>query len=157
MADQMSRIKSKRQVLQSKPLRLCLQTMMMGLWVLAASICSVFAATCPSLVAYSAATTTEQYSFSGYSSIQTYGVAVGSVSNSLYYLHYLYPSKYVAVRKVDASDSQTWMASFALWSIAKSLSVDAAEQNVYLTRVDNPLLVLRLAASAGSIITQHQL
>ena len=66
MADQMSRIKSKRQVLQSKPLRLCLQTLMVGLCVLAASICSVFAATCPSLVAYSAATTTEQYTIDLY-------------------------------------------------------------------------------------------
>ena len=39
-----------------------------------------------------------------------------------------------AVRKVDVSGSQTWMAYFAFSPILKSLSVDAAEQSLYLCK-----------------------
>ena len=140
MADQISKFKSERQTLKLKPPHPCLQTLMVGLWVLALSIYSVQTATWPSSVPSSAATTTEQYRFLGYSSTQTYGIAVGPVSNSLYYLYYIYtsPSNNAAVRKVDASGSQTWMASFAFYPIMKSLSVDAAEQSVYLASYDNP-------------------
>ena len=113
MADQIPKIKLKRQVLQLKPPHLCLQTLMVGLWVLAASICSVKAATCPSSVPPSAATTTEQCtfdlhfgdlefefiissilcSFTGYPDTYTEGLAVGPVSNSLYYLYWIQPEK----------------------------------------------------------------
>ena len=67
------------------------------------------------------------------------------------------PLNNAAVRKVDASGSQTWMASFVFQPILKSLSVDAAEQSVYLASSINPLIVLKLAASDGSIVSQHQL
>ena len=113
MADRIPKIKFKRQVLPLKPPHLCLQTMMVGLFTLAASICSVQAATCPPSVPFSTATTTEQCtfdlhfgdlksdfilssilrSFSGYTYTYTRGVAVGPVSNSLYYLYYLQPEK----------------------------------------------------------------
>ena len=113
MADQISKIKYKRQVLQLKPHGLCLQTLMVCLWVLAASISSVQTATCPSSVPLSAATTTEQCtfdlhfgdlecnfilnsilrSFTGYTSTKIYGIAVGPASNSLYYLYALQPEK----------------------------------------------------------------
>ena len=113
MADQISKIKFKRQVLQLKPPRLCLQTLMVCLFMLALSICSVQTATCPPSVPSSAATTTEQYtfdlhfddlnfdfrlssilrSFLGYTTTQIYGIAVGPVSNSLYYLYFLQPEK----------------------------------------------------------------
>ena len=113
MADQIPKIKSKRQVLQLKPPRILLQTIMMGLFMLASSICSVQTATCPSSIPSSAATTTEQYtfdlyfgdlefkfilssifsSFSTYTSTRTYGIAAGPVSNSLYYLYLLQPEK----------------------------------------------------------------
>ena len=145
MADQISKIKFKRQVLQLKPPRLCLQTLMVCLFMLALSICSVQTATCPPSVPSSAATTTEQYSFLGYTTTQTYGIAVGPVSNSLYYLYFLYsslsPSYNSAVRKVDASGSQTWMASFTFYSIVKSLSVDAAEQSLYVASSTSTLMV----------------
>ena len=115
MADQKSRIKSKQQVLQFKSFRLCLQTLMVGLCVLALSICSVLTATCPASVPVSAATTIEQCtfdlhfgglkcnfiissilrSFTGYTTTYTYRVAVGSVSNSLYYLYWLQPKEEV--------------------------------------------------------------
>ena len=89
MADQIPKIKSNRQVLQLKPPRIFLQTMMVGLFMLASSICSVQTATCPPSVPSSAATTTEQCSFSTYTYTYTGGVAVGPVSNSLYYLYLL--------------------------------------------------------------------
>ena len=156
MADQISKIKYKRQVLQLKPHGLCLQTLMVCLWVLAASISSVQTATCPSSVPLSAATTTEQCSFTGYTSTKIYGIAVGPASNSLYYLYALSSSS-AAVRKVDASGSQTWVASFAFFPILKGLSVDAAEQGLYFASATNPLVVLKLLTSSGSIISQHQL
>ena len=157
MADQIPRIKSKRQILQLKPLRLCRKTLIVSLFMLALRICSAQTVTCPTSVPSSAATTTEQSSFTGYTT-NTYGVAVGPVSNSLYYLYYLVtPSDNAAVRRVDASGNQTWVASFAFYPISKSLSVDAAEQSVYLASKNNPLVVLKLDASGGSIVSQHQL
>ena len=84
-------------------------------------------------------------------------MAVGPVSNSLYYVYYLSSPTSSVVRKVDASGSQIWMASFAFYQILKSLSVDAAEQSVYLASKESPLAVLKLAASDGSIVSQHQL
>ena len=157
MADQMSRIKYKQPVLQSKPSGLCF-VLMMSLCVLAVNICSVQTATCSSSVPPLTTTTTEQCSFTGYTLTKTYGVAEGQVSKSLYYLYWLStPSSSAVVRKVDASGSQTWMASFAFQPIIKCLSVDATEQSVYLSRFANPLVVLKLAASDGSIISQHQL
>ena len=142
MADQIPIIKSKRLKFQLKPPLLCLKALIVGLCVLALSICSVQTATCPSSVPPSAATITEQCSFSGYTYTYTYGIAGGPVSNSLYYLYLIStPSFYnAAVRKVDASGSQTWMASFAFQPIMKSLSVDAAEQSVYLASKTTPLV-----------------
>ena len=157
MADQISKIKFKRLALQLKPPRPSLQTLMMGLWVLATSISSVQTATCPPSVPSSAATTTEQCSFTGFTTTWTQGVTVGPMSNSFYYLYLIASPANTAVRKVDASGSQTWMASFAFLPIEKSLSVDAAEQSVYLASLTNPLSVVKLAASDGSIVSQHQL
>ena len=113
MAAQIPKIKSKRQVLQLKPTCLYLQTLIVGLLVLALSICSVHTATCPPSVPSSAATTTEQCTldlyfgdlnsdfilssilrnFSEYASTQTYWITMGPVSNSLYYLYWLQPKK----------------------------------------------------------------
>ena len=81
---------------------------------------------------------------------------MGPVSNSLYYMYCLTLTDSV-VRKVDASGSLTWMASFHFYPISKSLSVDAAEQSVYLASVSDPIVVLKLTASGGSIVSQHQL
>ena len=113
MSDQIHKIKFKRQVLQLKPPHLCLQTLTVYLFMLALIICSIQTATCPSSVPSSAATTTEQYtldfhfgylnsdfrlssilrSFSGYTYTETYGVAAGPVSDSLYYLYNIQPEK----------------------------------------------------------------
>ena len=158
MVDQIPKTKSKPQVLQLKAPCLCLKTLMVGLCVLVLSICSVLTATCPASVPSSAIIVKEQCSFTGYTTIQTFKVAMGSVSNSLYYSYQLTSSSYnAAVRKVDASDSQIWVVSFAFDPIVKSLSVDAAEQYVYLARKTNPLTMLKLATSDGSIVSQHHL
>ena len=158
MADQIPKTKSKAQVLKMNHPRICLKTLTVRLCVLVASICSVLTATCPPSVPSSATITSEQCSYTGYSFIETYGVAGGRVSNSLYYLYRLFtPSFYAVVRKIDASGSPIWMASLAFYPIVKSLSVDAAEQSVYLAYVTNPVQVFRLAASDGSIVSQHQL
>ena len=159
MADQIPRIKSKRQVLQLKPPHLCLQSLMVGLFMFAISIYCVQTVTCPSSVPSSTTTITEEGSFSGFTNTNTFGMAVGPVSNSLYYLYRLgtSPSYNTAVRKEDASGSQTWMASFAFYPIMKSLSVDAAEQSVYLASNTSPIVVIKLAASDGTIATQHAL
>ena len=156
MADQISRIKSKQPELQLKPSRKSF-VLIVVLWVLVASICFVQTATCPSSVSSSAATNSEQYSFSGYTDSINYGIAGGPISNSLYYMYYLFSPYSVAVRKMDALGSQIWMASLAFLAIRKSLSVDAAEQSVYLAELTSPLVVVKLTASNGSIVSQHRL
>ena len=158
MVDQIPKTKSKTQVLQLKAPHLCIKTLMVGLCVLALSICSVLTSTCPASVPSSAIRNSEQCSFSGYGFTQTFRVAAGSVSNSLYYSYQLNtPSASAAVRKVDASGSQIWMASLSFDPLVKSLSVDAAEQSVYIGSRTNPLTVIRFATSNGSVASQHQL
>ena len=113
MAGQIPKTKSKAQVLQMKRPHICLKTLMVSYCVLVASICSVLAATCPSSVPSSTTITSEQCTFdlhfgdlkcnfifswilrnfSGYSSIEHYGVAGGPVSSSLYYLYRLQSEK----------------------------------------------------------------
>ena len=66
MENQIPKIKSKRQVLHSKPPHLSLQTLILGLLVLALSICSIQTAICPPSVPSSAAMTTEQCTFDLY-------------------------------------------------------------------------------------------
>ena len=158
MAYQMSKMKPKQSIRQSKTSKLCFRIFITTILVLTAIISSVKTATCSSSVPSSAATTTEQCSFDGYSITYTYGVVGGPVSKSLYYLYCLSSSsESVAVRKVDASGSQTWMASFPFYPILKSLSVDAAEQSVYLASWTSILMVLKLSSSDGSVVSQHQL
>ena len=66
MADQIPKIKSKRQVLQMKPRCLFLEALLIGLSVLSENIYSVQTVTCPPSVPISAATTTEQCTFDLY-------------------------------------------------------------------------------------------
>ena len=109
MADKIPIIKSKRLISQLKPPLLCFKTLIVGLCMLALSICSVLAATCPSSVPPSMEIIAEECTldlyfsdykskfifnstlcnFTGYTYTQTYGIVGGPVSNSLYYLYYL--------------------------------------------------------------------
>ena len=50
-----------------------------------------------------------------------------------------------------------WIAAFLFYPNVKSLSIDAAEQNVYLTSYTTPLTVLRLSSNDGSIVSQQSL
>ena len=113
MIYQKSRMKSKQEVLQSKPPSLCLQTLMVGLCVLALSIYSVQTTTCSASMSSSSATITETHTFdlhvsrlnfnfifnsilrkfTGSSSVEIFKVVVGPVSNSLYYLDQIQPEK----------------------------------------------------------------
>ena len=154
MIGQQSRIKSKQQNLQFRSPRMWLLTLLVGLCVLALSIYSVQTATCPASVPVSAATTKEQCTFTEFSSTESDGIVVGPVSNSLYYLYFVAPLGTV-VRKVNVSGSQTWVASFAFSPITKSLTVDATEQSVYFASFENPVVVIKLAASTGAIVSQH--
>ena len=156
MENQISRIKPKQLVRQSKASQNCFRIFIATILVLTAIISSVKTATCPSSVPSSAAITTEQCSFAGYTTY-TQKVVGGPVSNSLYYFYRLSSTSSGAVRKVDASGSLTWMTSFALNPLIKSLSVDAAEQSVYLASKESPLVMLKLSSSDGSVVSQHQL
>ena len=49
------------------------------------------------------------------------------------------------------------MSSFALKPNMKSLSVDSTEKYLYFTGFMYPLLVMRLSAADGTIVSQHQL
>ena len=88
MADQISRIECKQLIFRLKLSQLCFKTLKMFLCMLATSICLIQTSTWPSSVPSSAVTTTEQYSFSGFSTC-TFRIVVGSLSNSLYYLYWL--------------------------------------------------------------------
>ena len=159
MAKQMSRIQKVWFALKTKTSLLLFKVFIIGLWVFSSSYYLAQAAICPSSVPSSSATIKEQYNFTGYSNVQTYGLVAGPVSSSLYYMYYLSttPNK-VAVRKVDASSSQSWIASFNFWPILKCLSVDLAEQSLYLANNDSTILtVLRLSTLDGSVVSQHQL
>ena len=158
MAEQISRIKFEKQNFNFKTFLLCQKTLIVGLIVIAASISQVRTTTCPNSVSPSVATTARQCSFTGFSSSRTYRIVEGPVSSSLYYSYLLNEDNKVIVRKEDASGSQSWMSSFLFMTIMKSLAVDIAEQNVYLVaHLTNILIMLRLSASDGSIISQHSL
>ena len=106
----------------------------------------------------SAAITTEQYSYSGYTTASQYGIVAGLVSNNLYYMQLLNtPTLSAVVRKIDIYNSLTWMASFAFEPQPQSLSIDSVEQSVYLASATYPAVVLQLAASTGSIVSQNTL
>ena len=157
MAKQLSKIQLKRSVFRLKPSHFCIQAFIIGLWVLSASISLVYTAKCSSSVPSSVTTTSDQCSFSAGSAFFTFGVVGGPLSNSLYYSYRIYINDYAVIRKVNASGSQIWMVTYGFFPSSKSLSVDAAEQCVYIWRSTPTMTVIRLSASNGSISSQHQL
>ena len=108
--------------------------------------------TCPSSSSTSNMITSDQCSFSGYADTQTYNVALGPLSASLYYLYDIYNPNNWAIRKVKPDGSPAWMAALSFWPILKSLSVDTLEQHVYVASWTNPLDVVRFGAGTGSIV-----
>ena len=155
MAKQISRILSKWWVFEFNTPQLLFQTFMVILFVLIVSISSVETAIWPSPISSSSATTKQQCSISS-TNTETYGVTEGSVSKNLYFLYLINPSS-TAIMRMNASGTQKWLASFAFYPILKSLSVDPSEKNVYLASWTDPLSVLWLDASDGSIVFQKKL
>ena len=155
MEKQVSRIRSKRSVFQLKISPLLFWSLIVGLCFLNTNISLVQTATCPSSMSSSAVKITEQYSFTGYTYSYSYGVIGGPVSNNLYYMYFVIFPDNTIIRKVNASDSQSWQTSIPLKTSAKSLSVDDAEKSLYFSSTDNPVTVIRLSASDGSVISQH--
>ena len=122
---------------------------LMILWLITSSHWS----TCPSSSSTSNTITSEQFSFSTYANTKTYNVVLGPVSVSLYYLYYIStPGNKWAIRKTNPDGSLAWMAALSFEPTMKSLSVDALEQYVYVVVNTSPLDVVRLGASAGSIV-----
>ena len=115
------------------------------------SLCYWF--TCSASNSNSYLITSNQYSFTGYTITKAYNMASGPISSSLYYSYSLYLSSYyTAIRKINQDGSLAWMAALSIIPIQKSLTVDALEQYVYVSYSNNPLIVIRLAASTGSIV-----
>ena len=95
----------------------------------------------------------EQSSFTGPTSTQIYGVKIGPVSNSTYLMYGL--SSQTAIRKIYANGTLNWMTGITGATLPKSLSIDAAEQSVYLCLKPNPFITISLSASTGSIISAY--
>ena len=65
---------------------------------------------------------------------------------------YLISSSKTAIRKTDANGALIWMAGLTGAPMYKSLSVDAAEQSVYLWMQTFPqITTISLSATTGSI------
>ena len=109
MANQISQIKSKQYVIPQKTLSIYFKFFIIGFYAFIANISLNRASTCQSSVPSYAAITTEQNNFTGYAT-STEAVVGGPLSNSLYYLYFL--AGRTAVRKVNTSGSQIWLASF---------------------------------------------
>ena len=160
MEEQVPRIKLKHLSIHMKYFSLNLKSFIISLCMLTTSISLVQASTCSGSVSNSTLTTTERCSFIGpyYPSTIVLSLAEGPVSKYLYYLYYVYTSTdNTIIRKVDASGSVSWMASFDFNPSEKSLAVDATEQYVYVESWTSPLVVLRLSSSNGLAVSQHKL
>ena len=105
----------------------------------------------------SSSVTTQQDSFSGYSTNYAFSVALGSSSKSLYVLENPSTPNTAVIRKIKSDDSVSWMTAVSFTPISQGLSVDATETNVYIASNANPLNVWRLLASSGSVVDAQSL
>ena len=108
--------------------------------------------TCPSSISTSNTITSEQCSFSSYTSTYTFNVVLGPVSASMYYSYLIFNPVNWAIRKTNSDGSLAWMAALSFEPIKKSLFVDTLEQYVYVASWNNPLEVVRLGAGTGTIV-----
>ena len=60
-----------------------------------------------------------------------------------------------AIVRINPDDSQAWSSSFSFQPVIKGLAVDASEQNVYVSQQNNPLNVLWMYATNGSIASMQ--
>ena len=157
MDELLSRILSNLRTAHIIRFSVSIKVLMLCLYMLTASIPLVEWSTCPSTVPSSAAIVTSQFSFSGYATTWAFGIATSQVSNNIYYMYRLLSAGNIVVRKMDSSDSQIWLTSFALNPTVKCLSVDPSEQNVYIASMTNPITVMRLSANDGTFVSRQTL
>ena len=130
----------------------------MNIWMLIYLIPNSHWSTCSGSSSVTNTITSNQCSYTGYSNAQTYYLASGQVSNSWYYMYYVYnsPNTWV-IRKINPDESDAWMAAFYLQPVKKGFAVDLNEQYVYVADTGNPMNVVRLTASTGAVVDeQHQ-
>ena len=132
------------------------KTNMLVVLMLACIIPFCYWSTCPSFTSNSYTITSEECSFTGSSTTSAYKVVFGPVSHSLYYLYYLGTPNSWAIRKINQDGSLAWMAALSFNPIIKSLIFDSSEQYVYVASFTNPVDVVRLSSSTGSIIDQRR-
>ena len=108
--------------------------------------------TCPTTTTNSNVITSDQWSFTGFSTTRNYGVASGTVSKSLYISYAIYTPNNGALRKVNPDDSVAWMTTIPFIPSVKSLTVDLYEQNVYFASWGGSLTVWRLQANTGAML-----
>ena len=53
--------------------------------------------------------------------------------------------------------SLAWMTALPFYPAMKSLSVDKSEQNVYLSAAEDPISVVKLNATSGSVNSVQKL
>ena len=61
------------------------------------------------------------------------------------------------VRSVFTNGTIDWMTSINQNPNHKSIAVDPAEQNVYFTIYNNPIYVIKLAATNGNLVDSQSL
>ena len=129
---------------------------MLVVLMLACIIPFCYWSTCPSFNSNSFKITSEECSFSGYTTTKAYNVVYGPVSFSLYYMYFITTPNGWAIRKVNQDGSLAWMAALSFSPIIKSLTVDSSEQYVYVASYTNPIDVIKLDSSTGSIVDQRR-
>ena len=60
------------------------------------------------------------------------------------------------VRRVKSDNTSVWEIAVSISILYKALDTDAAEQNIYIGSLINPLVVVRLKASDGSFVGAQQ-
>ena len=70
---------------------------------------------------------------------------------------YLISSSQTAIRKTFANGTFGWMTGLTGTPLYKSLSVDAAEQSLYLWMQTFPIETISLSASTGSINSAYKM
>ena len=101
------------------------------------------------------AITNQEDSVTGSATLTMKNVVPGPISNSLYYLTYLYISASfkTVIRKMDENDNMSWTAAFPLSPIGNSLTVDSIEQYLYFATETTNINVARLQASNGAVVS----
>ena len=119
------------------------------------SLCNWF--TCPASSSTTNTITSEQFSFSSYSSSKSYNVVSGTVTNSLYFSYLISTPNNWAIRKINKDSTSAWMTSLSFDLIQNSLTVDDSESYIYVGSYTDMLEVVRLASGTGALVDAQRL